>query len=359
MGTAKMHIDCIGKCTGLDSTKNVKPARNAYPNDFTKSLDIFEDRLCVSLGVPNENARRSSSKFGLSSVLSKIVSKPKEEEMFYDVINTDASLDDGVDESFVSATSNILDMTTNTVGTTRSTHSRRGNNSSTTPFVPASKMSSLTEKPAEEEKHAHESTTQPLYKPPTNTSPPTDTVPPSTKNEQSKMSTVLSPTKERKTDDLKKSSNENVQSPKSAPVKSSAAPKQVTPAPKSNRTEAPSSASSWSLGNWITKKLNPDATIADGGKPMEAYYDDKLGRWIFPGDDPVEIAKPLAPPPMTPIVKADKAKTPPATPDDPLSCLMAPPSRARGGPPAKSNLKRDLSGPPQFSRPPVSSNTPR
>jgi len=75
----------------------------------------------------------------------------------------------------------------------------------------------------------------------------------------------------------------------------------------------------------VAKKLNPDATEADLGGKMEAYYDKKLGRWIFPGDDPNEVAKPLAPPPVAPAVK-DAPKQPVAS-NDPLAALMAPPSR--------------------------------
>ena len=62
---------------------------------------------------------------------------------------------------------------------------------------------------------------------------------------------------------------------------------------------------------------------------MEAYYDDKLKRWIFPGDDPAEVAKPLAPPPIIPKKTADDAApatpAPAATSNDPLAMLMAPP----------------------------------
>lgn len=61
---------------------------------------------------------------------------------------------------------------------------------------------------------------------------------------------------------------------------------------------------------------------------MQAYYDEKLKRWIFPGDDPAEVAKPLAPPPIIP----KNADAVPATPapsaagsNDPLAALMAPP----------------------------------
>ncbi len=81
------------------------------------------------------------------------------------------------------------------------------------------------------------------------------------------------------------------------------------------------------MRTWVTKKLNPDATEADLGGKLEAYYDKKLGRWIFPGDDPNEVAKPLAPPPVKPanVVKEEKKEE--ITKSDPLAALMAPPSR--------------------------------
>jgi hypothetical protein len=75
--------------------------------------------------------------------------------------------------------------------------------------------------------------------------------------------------------------------------------------------------------------MNPDANIANPGKKMEAYYDEKLKRWIFPGDDPAEVAKPLAPPPKMSAMK-NKAPTDDSTTpakDDPLGSLMAPPGR--------------------------------
>ncbi len=91
------------------------------------------------------------------------------------------------------------------------------------------------------------------------------------------------------------------------------------------------------MRNWLAKKLNPDAVVADPGGAMEAYYDKKLERWIFPGDDPAEVAKPLAPPPITPIVKSDP--TPASTPNtnDPLAAMMAPPSRTISTPKNASN----------------------
>ena len=88
------------------------------------------------------------------------------------------------------------------------------------------------------------------------------------------------------------------------------------------------------------------ATKADMGGKMEAYYDKKLKRWIFPGDDPAEVAKPLAPPPTIP-----KASDTPATPapaaassNDPLAMLMAPPSASSRG------LSSNKKGAPMASR---------
>lgn len=79
--------------------------------------------------------------------------------------------------------------------------------------------------------------------------------------------------------------------------------------------------------------MNPDAAIADPGEKMEAYYDKERKRWIFPGDDPDEVAKPLAPPPIIPAKKETEEKdesmqTPSKeVANDPLASLMAPPSR--------------------------------
>jgi hypothetical protein len=61
---------------------------------------------------------------------------------------------------------------------------------------------------------------------------------------------------------------------------------------------------------------------------MQAYYDEKLKRWIFPGDDPAEVAKPMAPPPIIHMnVNAAPATPAPAAAgsNDPLAALMAPP----------------------------------
>lgn len=98
---------------------------------------------------------------------------------------------------------------------------------------------------------------------------------------------------------------------------------------------------------------------------MEAYYDEKLKRWIFPGDDPAEVAKPLGPPPTIPS-KRDIDETKPGTHtparNDPLAALMAPPGRtpdralSKGGDPMK-----DLMAPPRshYSEPRIKAGASR
>lgn len=89
----------------------------------------------------------------------------------------------------------------------------------------------------------------------------------------------------------------------------------------------------------VTKWLNPDATTADLGDGLgEAYYDDKIKRWVFPGDNLEELAKPLAPPPMvlptTPQAEDRNSGT--GEVKDPLAAMMAPPQR---GPSALSRSR--------------------
>ena len=81
----------------------------------------------------------------------------------------------------------------------------------------------------------------------------------------------------------------------------------------------------------LTKMLNPNATQADTGLEMQAYYDEKLKVWVFPGEDPAEKAKPVGPPP-TAKAKSEQKQAPSsapvnAQPKDPLAAMMAPPMR--------------------------------
>lgn len=99
---------------------------------------------------------------------------------------------------------------------------------------------------------------------------------------------------------------------------------------RSNHCPASLFTEGWSLGikDRMTKWLNPDATTADLGEGMQAYYDEKRKVWVFPGEDPDEKVKPLTPPPTAAKMKTETL--PPqnvATPIDPLAAMMAPPSR--------------------------------
>ena len=61
---------------------------------------------------------------------------------------------------------------------------------------------------------------------------------------------------------------------------------------------------------------------------MEAYYDEKLKRWIFPDTDLDEVAKPLGPPPTATPQASAPEPAPAATSNNPLAAMMAPPQRA-------------------------------
>ena len=106
---------------------------------------------------------------------------------------------------------------------------------------------------------------------------------------------------------------------------------------------------------WLSKLLGRDAEsnkakVADVGEDMQAYYDEKLKRWIFPGDDPAEVAKPLAPPPIIPKTTGNDAagatptQAPAPSSDDPLAALMAPPPMSRGRSPKKKVGNTPLAG---------------
>jgi len=91
---------------------------------------------------------------------------------------------------------------------------------------------------------------------------------------------------------------------------------------------------SWGLGGLrtrITKLLNPEATTADLGGSMEAYFDKEKKVWVFPGEDPNEVAKPIGPPPIVAKEKEEheEVKEKEETSSlDPLSAMMAPPPRS-------------------------------
>jgi hypothetical protein len=87
----------------------------------------------------------------------------------------------------------------------------------------------------------------------------------------------------------------------------------------------------------MIKIFNPNATEVTLEESSEKpYYDEKLKVWVFPGENPEELAKPIGPPPTTsglgaspPAMAADESK---AVANDPLAMMMAPPKRAPSGP---------------------------
>jgi hypothetical protein len=98
----------------------------------------------------------------------------------------------------------------------------------------------------------------------------------------------------------------------------------------------------WTFGmkGRMQKWLNPEATTADLGEGMQAYFCPEKKVWVFPGEDPAEVAKPLPPPPTPAEMAAKEEKKPePDMATDPLAAMMAPPKRtpasygrSRGGP---------------------------
>jgi Sec23-binding domain of Sec16 len=136
---------------------------------------------------------------------------------------------------------------------------------------------------------------------------------------------------------------------------------------KQSNAETPTSSASKSgvlsgLRTWMTKKMNPDATQADIGEAMAARFDEKLGRWIFPGDDPNEVIPSLAPPPKIPLGTPAPAPAPAAASNDPLAAMMAPPQRGpRSGSrtnPAMQGMRPPGSSPPTTAPPQFAVFTP-
>jgi len=119
-----------------------------------------------------------------------------------------------------------------------------------------------------------------------------------------------------------------------------------TPAPASGggkkttatTPKAPSSGAFGGMKSWLIKKFNPDATeCALPDNEEQPYYDKDLKRWIFPGDDPAEVAKPLAPPPTIGKLPTETTAPKKEEPKDAVSMMMSPPA-SRGLSSKKSGI---------------------
>lgn len=123
-----------------------------------------------------------------------------------------------------------------------------------------------------------------------------------------------------------------------------AKPKTPAPASSGKPKKAPGSGAFGGMKSWLIKKLNPDAKecyLPDNEE--QPYYDEKLKRWVFPGDDLDELSKPMAPPPII-SKKEDEATKPkePEKPKDAVSSMMAPPPARMPG--AKKTPLRGMLG---------------
>jgi hypothetical protein len=135
--------------------------------------------------------------------------------------------------------------------------------------------------------------------------------------------------------DLKKSNDKLMTPPMSAPAVM-LGEKSKTASPRKAAPSTSEKNNSWGLGfrGKMIKWLNPDAhEVKLEESADKAYYDEKRKVWVFPGDNPDELAKPIGAPPTIPAAGpstpgptvANESKT---TPNDPFAALMAPPKRA-------------------------------
>jgi hypothetical protein len=125
---------------------------------------------------------------------------------------------------------------------------------------------------------------------------------------------------------------------------------------KSSKGKGRKSSSSGFLTRMVSKWVFPDATVADVGDEMQAYYDEDKKCWVFPGEENKPPPAALAPPPTSFGSPSGPQPGGPAPtndplaalmqPPDPLASLMAPPSMSAYGPQSSA---RKSTPPPQYA----------
>jgi hypothetical protein len=105
--------------------------------------------------------------------------------------------------------------------------------------------------------------------------------------------------------------NEISTQPTPPPTQPSTSIKSSNPVQNQQQQQPPRNSSSFSISekisdtrNWLIHQIvgiPPNAKIANTGGKLEAYYDEKLGRWIFPGDDVNAVTPSVGPPPVKPV----------------------------------------------------------
>jgi hypothetical protein len=113
---SKLYLDSIRKCTGIQNANEFEfSSKLPYSVDFAKALDVLEDRLCLSMAIENESQKKSKNKMSVPSVLSKFRQRKEAEVKVDDTATDDLCIEDDTNASFLSAKSNILDITANAI----------------------------------------------------------------------------------------------------------------------------------------------------------------------------------------------------------------------------------------------------
>jgi len=351
---SKEYTDSIRKCTGLDNTTNADSVL-PYPANFAQDLTILEDRLCLSMGIKNERPQKKSSKvLSLPWRLSKIVGSDKsrlktavQPTAEINFSNDPKEMEDDINLSnltFASARTNLVDITSdegklNESGVSKNPASVPQLDEAKESFVNFQKPPNIVE--SNKERREDASIDFKNHNVPTQTNTPQTPV----QEQLDKADKVIRA--EKSSNQLNEKQIKEINNPpKSAPVSTTSSSSQ-----KKEKQEAPPS-SGFSITKWLSKRLNPDATVVDDlGEDNKAYYDEDLKRWIFPGDDPSAVVTVLPPPPTMPIPKKESDIQDTKTPSkaDPLASLMAPPSRTPQHSVTQGGLA-DLMAPPRAAR---------
>ena len=345
---ARKYLLSIRMCIGIGSDDNNSAVSDSYDSEFIDALRLFDDRICVSIGAEVSSWNVQGKSTGRASAISNIFknvlgSKPEEVEPKPEAMTAT--------ESFIRHVENEVE-TEPLKAATNASHEDGDPDDS---FITAKPVIDDPSPVKDETKPATADSSKPFGNDITSVVPPSETehVPvPSVKEGPPTSAPPTLGVMKKETIDEPKPKEESKKEP--APMS--------TPAPKKEEKEkAPVSEPpselilnsifcnlndtflmhfllSTILGSagWFSRvfsrRADPEdkSKVADMGEEMDAYYDEKLKRWIFPGDDPAEVAKPLAPPPIMPTNSEKPPATPaPAAPLDPLAAMMAPPgSRA-------------------------------
>ena len=89
---AKKYVDTIRKCTGM-KTAHKKKKLSLYSKEFIQDLEMFEDRLCVSLGMPNlyaDQKHDTSLSNVIPSLLKKIVGNNSKASPTSSIVSNDS-----------------------------------------------------------------------------------------------------------------------------------------------------------------------------------------------------------------------------------------------------------------------------